>query len=243
MIQQMLKEIELAYGVTVLHAVEAGSRAWGFASVDSDYDVRFIFKYPDSRYLMYRKPLDCIESVTMKYDFVGWDIYKALHLLEKSNSSLIEHLRSPIVYVNRMPDMPLLRVNLSRLAHHYIGLAESHMKRYWVRENDVSAKKMLYVVRCVLCAYYIFEHIATPPVVFDQLTGVDHELDVITERLLKAKQSECSTIYSNRIRYLTCLDFRNLHHRANQLPNDDEFDCELILEKIRKDERSNYESS
>jgi len=43
MIQEKLSEIEKKENVVILHAVESGSRAWGFASPDSDYDVRFIY--------------------------------------------------------------------------------------------------------------------------------------------------------------------------------------------------------
>ena len=46
-----LKEIEEKEHVTILHAVESGSRAWGFASPDSDYDVRFIYVRPQHYYL------------------------------------------------------------------------------------------------------------------------------------------------------------------------------------------------
>ena len=37
-----LLEIEKKYNVIVLYATESGSRAWGFASPDSDFDERFI---------------------------------------------------------------------------------------------------------------------------------------------------------------------------------------------------------
>ena len=43
MIQEQLRRIEEAENIKILLAVESGSRAWGFASPDSDYDVRFIY--------------------------------------------------------------------------------------------------------------------------------------------------------------------------------------------------------
>ncbi len=46
LIPEKLKEIEKNYGVEILWAVESGSRSWGFASPDSDFDVRFIYKRP-----------------------------------------------------------------------------------------------------------------------------------------------------------------------------------------------------
>ena len=42
-ILEKIKEIERTENVKILHCIESGSRAWGFASPDSDYDVRFIY--------------------------------------------------------------------------------------------------------------------------------------------------------------------------------------------------------
>ncbi len=41
-IKQRLDAVEATDDVRVLMAVESGSRAWGFPSPDSDYDVRFL---------------------------------------------------------------------------------------------------------------------------------------------------------------------------------------------------------
>ena len=50
-----LRQIGQEENVTLLHAVESGSRAWGFPSPDSDYDVRFIYYRPLSFYLSLEK--------------------------------------------------------------------------------------------------------------------------------------------------------------------------------------------
>ena len=50
-IQAKLLEIEKKEQVKVLFAVESGSRAWGFASPDSDYDVRFVYIRKQEDYL------------------------------------------------------------------------------------------------------------------------------------------------------------------------------------------------
>ena len=45
-IEAALTALESDEGVRVLYACESGSRAWGFASADSDYDVRFRYLHP-----------------------------------------------------------------------------------------------------------------------------------------------------------------------------------------------------
>lgn len=54
-IPEKLAEIENRENVRILHCVESGSRAWGFASPDSDFDVRFIYVRPKDFY----KESDC----------------------------------------------------------------------------------------------------------------------------------------------------------------------------------------
>ena len=82
-----------------LLAVESGSRAWGFASPDSDYDVRALYIRPSAHYLAIDEGKDTFEFIEDEWFDVGaWDIRKALRLLRKSNAVLLEWLRSPVVY-------------------------------------------------------------------------------------------------------------------------------------------------
>ncbi len=94
-----LKEIEARENIRVIHCVESGSRAWGFASPDSDYDVRFIYVRPIEYYLRLDKTRDVIEwQLDDTLDINGWDLQKALRLLHSSNPTLFEWNNSPIVY-------------------------------------------------------------------------------------------------------------------------------------------------
>ena len=91
LITAKLTEIEKAKNVRVIHAVESGSRAWGFASPDSDYDVRFIYVHPKEFYLKLEKTRDVIEwQLDETLDINGWDLQKALRLLHSSNPTLFE---------------------------------------------------------------------------------------------------------------------------------------------------------
>lgn len=98
-IQKKLEEIEKQEHVKIILAVESGSRAWGFDSADSDYDVRFLYVREPEMYLKLDNIRDVIEwQLDEVFDISGWDIKKALQLLYKSNPTLFEWINSPIVY-------------------------------------------------------------------------------------------------------------------------------------------------
>ena len=98
-INDKLNEIEEKDGVRVLHAVESGSRAWGFASPDSDYDVRFVYVRPKEDYIRLDEPRDVIEwQLDEVLDINGWDLRKALKLFSKGNATVFEWSGSPITY-------------------------------------------------------------------------------------------------------------------------------------------------
>ena len=97
-----LNEIEKNHDVVILYACESGSRAWGFPSADSDYDVRFIYLRPVKWYLSVEEKRDVIEvPINEQLDINGWDLRKALQLFRKSNPPLMEGLGSPIVYLEK----------------------------------------------------------------------------------------------------------------------------------------------
>ena len=89
-IQSRLQTIEQQEGVVILLAVESGSRAWGFPSADSDFDVRFVFcRHPDF-YLSidFEQQPDVIERpIEDSIDLSGWDIRKALSTVQEIQST------------------------------------------------------------------------------------------------------------------------------------------------------------
>ena len=161
LIQQFLHDIEEKHGVRILYACESGSRAWGFESFNSDYDVRFIYVRPLDWYLSVADKRDVIETpMDRNLDINGWDIRKALCLLRKSNSVLLEWLASPIKYredhsavespseLGRKAFIPMLS------CRHYLGMAKRSMAGYQADEK-VRMKSYLYAVRPVLCCRWI----------------------------------------------------------------------------------------
>ena len=151
-VNRRLDAIEREEGVRVLFACESGSRAWGFASPDSDYDVRFVYAHPRDWYLSIGDQRDVIERpIVDLYDVSGWDLRKALRLFRKSNPPLLEWLGSPIVYRARTAAAASLRRIATRsfspraCAFHYLHMAKGNYREY-LRADEVPLKKYLYVL-------------------------------------------------------------------------------------------------
>jgi uncharacterized protein len=176
-IAQRLQTLEAAEGVSILLAVESGSRAWGFASPDSDYDVRFVYVRPLAHYLSVRVEdrRDVIEQpIVDEIDLNGWDLRKALRLLARSNPTIVEWLQSPITYVERGPfrahAIGLLPTLYSgrRGLHHYRHMAANNCRAH-LRGERVRLKKYLYSLRPLLAARWIEARGTPPPIEFSAL--------------------------------------------------------------------------
>jgi predicted nucleotidyltransferase len=178
LILEYLDEISRENRVEILYAIESGSRAWGFESPDSDWDVRFLFVHPADSYLSIDAPLEQLElkadTAIGALDAVGWDLRKALRLLRKSNPSLIEWLHSPIVYVAAQPETDRLRdfaqraFSPVRSAYHYASMSRSNDAAV-VRGEPVVLKKYFYMLRTTLAHQWGLKHRTMPPVRFEEL--------------------------------------------------------------------------
>lgn len=161
--------------VRILHAVESGSRAWGFASPDSDYDVRFIYVRPKEFYLHLDKTRDVIEwQLDDTLDINGWDIAKALTLLHKSNPTLFEWNSSPIVYKTTdewktISDIINKYFVAKSGLYHYLSTAKSNYREY-LKGDTVRLKKYFYVLRPILACKWILAEGTPPPMLFGKLT-------------------------------------------------------------------------
>ncbi len=129
-VRQVLGEVEKRYDVRVLYACESGSRGWGFASPDSDYDVRFLHVHPPEWYLRVEPHRDVIElPIDHELDVCGWEWRKALGLLKRANPTLIEWLDSPVVYQEAPESVAALRgvvpewFSAQRARWHYLSMA------------------------------------------------------------------------------------------------------------------------
>ncbi len=197
-ILESLARIEQEHNVRILYAVESGSRAWGFASRDSDYDVRFIYIHPVEWYLSIREKRDVIECpISGDLDISGWDLRKALGLFRKSNPPLLEWLGSSMVYLDndglagRMRELMRESFSPQNCLHHYLHMAKGNFKEY-LKSDTVRVKKYFYVLRPVLACIWIEKHNSMPPTEFATLfhdAGLSQDLTDEINDLLRRKMA------------------------------------------------------
>ena len=172
-----LKDVEQQYDIKVLYAVESGSRAWGFHSEESDWDVRFIYVHKLDWYLKVNAGRDVIEEMyDDNVDLVGWDLRKTLQLFRKSNPSLMEWLHSPIIYyadddfLSQMLTLEPSYFNAAKMMYHYENLYIKHDKRY-LQNTAYPLKRFLYYLRGILACRWLEEYGTLPPVLFAELVN------------------------------------------------------------------------
>jgi predicted nucleotidyltransferase len=184
-ILEKLAEIEQKHNIEILFAVESGSRAWGFASPDSDYDIRFVYKRNLDDYLNLWESKDTIQFMTEDdLDGSGWDLRKALGLLSKSNASFLGWLFSPVIYLNRGSALDEMRAlaenNFSPLSgfHHYHSMNKGFDEL--LGSEEMTLKSYFYAIRTALCAKWILVKKTIPPVLFTALYSLLSKEESIT---------------------------------------------------------------
>ena len=200
-IHSRLRRAEAEHGVKVLLAVESGSRAWGFASPNSDYDARFIYAHPPEWYLSVEleEKRDVIEyPIVDDLDVNGWDLRKALRLFWKSNPGFVEWVQSPIVYETsgsfHQRVLELLPSIYSTEAgiYHYRSMAKTNYRGY-LQQDLVPLKKYFYVLRPLLAVRWLEKFAAPAPIELDRLmanVGLDEAvMDAIRDLLQIKRQS------------------------------------------------------
>ena len=197
LVRMKIKEIEAKENIRVLHVIESGSRAWGLASPDSDYDVRFIYVRDRNFYLSLRENKDFIDwELNEVLDINGWDIKKVLQHFHKSNATLFEWSNSPVVYYTtdewkKLYDEVAGKYFACKSSmYHYYGTANKNYHEY-LMEDMVKYKKYFYVLRPILACKWIEEKKCPPPVLFDELFDSVLEEDmkpVIADLLAKKVQ-------------------------------------------------------
>ena len=197
-ILRRLSATEQEHDVRVLLAVESGSRAWGFPSPNSDYDVRFIYARSEDWYLSLdvEDRRDVIEyEIVDDIDLNGWDLRKALKLLRKSNPSIVEWLQSPIVYRDDGLFAARARALLPSVyaadkgVFHYLNMADKNYRGY-LKAKLVPLKKYFYVLRPLLAIRWLERYRTPAPIEFERLRTLVADNEILNkeiDRLLARK--------------------------------------------------------
>jgi predicted nucleotidyltransferase len=227
-VQTRLDAIETGENVRMLLAIESGSRAWGFPSPDSDYDIRFVYVRERDWYLRLQPGRDVIETpIEDEIDLNGWDIRKALGLMLKSNAVISEWIESPIRYRAPHPIVDRLRALADRvldaraLAHHYARLGQNAADRWLDEDGPVPVKKYFYSLRPALVIRWLrLQPGSRPPMHLDALVaGTDLPAAIVSDiaALVEAKSRTNERANGMRIVALDALIRAELA-RASELP-------------------------
>ncbi len=246
-ILQSLTDLERENDVSVLFACESGSRAWGFASPDSDFDVRFIYANRPEWYLSVdlERRRDVIEvPIAADLDISGWDLRKTLGLLAKSNPPLMEWLRSPVVYLDRYQTAAGLRdlipgyFSPTSSAYHYLSMARKNYRAY-LTSRKVRIKKYFYVLRPLLAVQWIEQDRGVVPTDFKTLVETlvkDASLKSAIEQLLELKMRTRESEHSEPIPILH--GFIDSQLERLQSPRFEKHDVPIDLERLNRFFRS-----
>ena len=199
-IDDRLDRVEDEHDVTVLYACESGSRAWGFSSTDSDYDVRFVYVHPRDWYLsidLERRDDTIDPPIAGEIDLHGWDLRKALGLFRTANPTLLDWLQSPIVYREDAAVMERWRALIPdyytprAAGHAYRGMARSVAEQN-LSDEPIPHKAYLYVLRALLAVRWAEQDRGPVPVEFDRLVAAtvdDKALRTAIDELLAQKRA------------------------------------------------------
>lgn len=206
-----ISNLEIKHHIKILYAVESGSRAWGFASQNSDWDVRFIYVHPLDWYLSIEEKKDNIEIILPNdIDLAGWELRKALLLFRKSNPPLLEWLRSPIVYketgftAGKLRSATSVYFNPKSCLYHYFHMARGNYEAYFKGE-EVRLKKYFYVMRPILACMWIERTNTMAPMEFETLLENEVQDEILIgeiKALLLKKKNGDELDKGNRIKIL-----------------------------------------
>jgi len=200
----LLKELEIKNKIKILFAVESGSREWGFASEDSDYDVRAVHYSSIEKYLGLEPVPEQLELIRGNVDIVSWDIRKFASLFLKSNPTVSEWLKSKTIYIDSTYRKIFCRefekgFSDFALKKHYISLARQNYEKY-IRGKEVNLKKYVYILRAIGCVNFLIKENTPPPLNYKEILPYlpKYVAEFMNTIVKKKKKSEKTIAESNK---------------------------------------------
>ena len=232
----VLHELEREQDFKILFAAESGSRAWGFASPDSDYDVRVIYVKPERWYwsLDTKRPDTFNAMLPGDLDISAWELRKTLRLFAGCNPSLNEWLGSPIIYyadpkfADEMRSLIPVYFNPVRTVHHYLALSAKALED---RQQDgtIAVKKLFYALRGLLAAMWTAETKSMPPTPFVELLKPEYMSAEILDEISRLQEIKAQSDEKNRIPFPEILSDFFTRERENLLQETSVFSTGLAL--------------
>ncbi|MEM6394846.1 MAG: nucleotidyltransferase domain-containing protein [Bacteroidota bacterium] len=245
-VQAYLSELEEKNDIQILYACESGSRAWGFPSPDSDFDIRFLYVHHPDWYLSINDKQDNLQLMLEDgdIDMSGWELRKALRLLKRSNMALMEWIHSPVVYQYDpcfLDDIQKASIRFySRITaiHHYLSMSRKIAAELFESES-FKLKRFLYALRAATLCRWIVERGDLPPVEFKgayQNLGLTDEIISPIDKLISLKATKSESYFHSGERSLIdfisdCIDIAD--HSAKALPSS-KGDVEVLDKTLRK---------
>lgn len=217
-IRSRLNDLAREHNLRIITAVESGSRAWGFPSRDSDYDVRFIYAHDLDHYLSVDRRRDVIETpishddfLGVEFDMNGWDVKKAIYLALRGNAVVNEWLTSPVWYMQDERDCGALKSFVDETAdlRAYFHFYRNYMRAPWERysrdqSEAIRIKHYCYTLRCALALEWLETRQTPPPMDVPALlggvdldAGLHGEIDHLVST--KAQSVEADTMPRNPV--------------------------------------------
>lgn len=145
----------------LLFATVSGAHLYGFASADSDWDLRGVHVLPAKQVvglLPLEETIELARNEEIELDLVTHDVRKFFTLLLRPNGYVLEQLLSPIV-VQTTPEHDELKSLVPTLltrhhAHHYIGFANNQWELFR-KEPKPRVKPLLYTFRVLLTGIHL----------------------------------------------------------------------------------------
>lgn len=247
-IQDRLNTIEQEHDVKIILAIESGSRAWGFASPDSDWDVRFLYVHREPWYFKVHAGRDVIETGIEQHplgelDINGWELRKSLQLLHKSNPALMEWLQSPLVYREDKTVMTAFRQQAEvffkpqACFQHYVSMAITNTREF-LHKDQVRLKKYLYVLRPIFSCLWIERFGTMPPIEFHRLLdtllpngSLRQEIDLLLAKKMAGGELETASPIAGLNEFINTelARIKDINFAVNEMGARAYADCDAFL--------------
>ncbi|MFW5704608.1 MAG: DNA polymerase beta superfamily protein [Nanoarchaeota archaeon] len=255
-VMNFLKKFVIEKKVIPIYQIESGSRMWGFASKDSDFDIRGFHLPIKEDYFSFQKPKEQIEYLSGDLDIVSYSIDKFFSLILTSNPNCLEQLQSSIIYKNLFNELGInfetfkkeifLNINLKRLFFHYLSMAKNNYRKYLDDEkNSFTYKKCLYVLRSLYSSIYIYEKQQLPPVIFKNLISelkIEKKYKTLIDTILlkKEKAQEKTPVKNPKEIETMILDLFDYVKNLEQKTTGDQKKLQECLNKVSITMKNHY---